>query len=330
MTADAARLEEIWLAAVLRPAIARFRSAECGVGTPHGPVLAAVEDTGRRHLLVPIESRHTLREEPDGQAVTLRRRVLEDGAGYRTYAALALVDDRLSDLFGALCAEIVQRIGEKPDKAVAVLRRTLADWRSLLAGSSQQLGPVQLAGLFGELHVLRAMVELDPGAVAFWTGHSGTAQDFHRGTTALEVKSTTTPEGRTVRIHGLGQLDGGGAGRLLLVWIRLRTDRGRSAPDLVDEILTATDDESTFLMALRGAGYHVPDREHYENRLFEVVEQRTFEVGTGFPRITAVGLTGDAVLAGLDGVHYDLDLDAAPAIDALVELDPAAAFLESV
>jgi hypothetical protein len=328
VTADVTGLQEIWSAAALRPAVARFRSAECGVDTPNGPILAAVEDTGRRHLLVPIASQHTLREEPDGQAVTLRRRVLEDPSSYRTYAALALVDDRLSDLFTALCAEIVERIAEKPDKAVAALRRTLADWRSLLAGSPQRLGPAQLAGLFGELHVLRAMVALDPGAVAFWTGHSGTAQDFHRGTTALEIKSTTVPEGRTVRIHGLGQLDSGDGERLLLVWIRLRTDRGRSVPELVDEILAATDDESTFLMALHSAGYNMPDRQYYENRLFEVVEQQTFEVGPGFPRITAAGLTVDAALAGLDGVHYDLDLHAAPAVQALVDLDPATAFLE--
>ncbi|WP_212634777.1 hypothetical protein, partial [Salmonella enterica] len=80
MTADIARLQEIWSAAALRPAVARFRSAECGVDTPSGPVLAAVEDTGRRHLLVPIASQHTLREEPDVQAVTLRRRVLEDSS----------------------------------------------------------------------------------------------------------------------------------------------------------------------------------------------------------------------------------------------------------
>ena len=42
----------------------------------------------------------------------------------------------------------------------------------------------------------------------------------------------------------------------------------------------------------------------------------------------SAGLGNDAALAGLDGVHYDLDLDAAPAVEALVDVDPVLAFLE--
>lgn len=328
MSPDGTQLEELWSAAQSRPPVARFRTADSGIATTHGPVLVAVQDDDVRHLLVPIDAKHTLQEDLDGRAVTLRRRVLEDPTSYRTYAALALVDDRLQDLFAVLCAEVVARIADKPDRAVAALRRTLADWRSLLSGARRTLGPSELAGLFGELTLLRAMIELDPGAVGFWTGHSRTAQDFHRGSVALEVKTTTSPEGRTVRIHGVGQLDGGDAGRLLLTWFRLRTDVGRTLPDLIDEILTATDDETAFLAALRDAGYLMADREVYARRVFDVVEQRTYEIGPGFPRITAAGLTDDAALAGVDGIHYDLDLDSAPAAAAAIEVDPARTFLE--
>jgi hypothetical protein len=327
VTPDGSRLEELWSAAAAKPAVSLFRTANSGIDTPHGPVLIGVRDTGARHLLVPIDGKHTLHEDVDGRAVTLRRQVLEDETSYRVYASLALVDDKLRDLFTALCAEVVERIAATPDKAVAALRRTLADWRALLSGSRHTLGPAELAGLFGELTVLRAMIDRDPGAVAFWTGPLKSKQDFHRGTTALEVKSTTSTESRTVRIHGLGQLDGGD-GRLLLTWFRLHTDRGRSVPELVDEILDITDDEATFLGALLQAGYVQMEREVYSRRVFEVVEQRTYEVGPGFPRIIAAGLTGDATLAGLDHVDYDVDLDSAPAVAARTDADPVETFLE--
>ncbi|MBB4687358.1 PD-(D/E)XK motif protein [Amycolatopsis jiangsuensis] len=327
MTADGTRLEELWSAAAAKQPVSLFRTADCDLMTPHGQVFAAVHDTGARYLLVPIDAKHTLKEDVDGRAVTLRRQVLEDDTSYNVYAALALADDRLRDLFTALCAEVVERIAAKPNQAVAALRQTLADWRSLLSGSRQPLSPSELAGLFGELTVLRAMLEHDPGAVAFWTGPTKSEQDFHRAGMALEVKSTASLESHTIRIHGVGQLEGG-PGRLLLTWVRLRPGRGRSVPDLVDEILAMTDDQAAFHAALVLAGYLETEREIYSRRAFEVTEIRTFEVGPGFPRIIVAGLTEDATLAGLDNIDYDVDLESAPAAAARVDVDPVKAFLE--
>ncbi|MCO1655303.1 PD-(D/E)XK motif protein [Pseudonocardia humida] len=328
MSPSGARLEELWAEAAAEPAVSLFRTAPCGTDTSQGPVLVAVHKDGSRNLLIPIDAKHTLREDVDGNAVTLRRRVLEDATSRRTYAVLALVDGRLADLFTALCVEVVTRIAAKPDRAVTALRQTLADWRSLLSGSRRTLGPSELAGLFGELELLRTMVALDNGAVSFWTGPSGTAQDFHRGKLSLEAKATVSPESRTIRVHGAGQLAVAESGRLLLVWFRLGAGGGRSVPDLIDEIMAATDDEASFLAALREAGYLPTDRELYSRRLFEVDERRVFEIGPGFPRVTAAGLIGDATLAGVDRIHYDVDLDSAPAAATRVDLDPARAFLE--
>lgn len=327
MTLDASQLESSWAAALARPPVTRFRTAEVGVDTPHGPVLAAVQDDGVRHLLVPIDPRHTLKEDLAGSAVTLRRRVLEDEASYGPYAALALVDDQLDDLYTALCVEIVARIAATPTRAVAALHRALADWRALLAGARRVLTPSALAGLFGELHVLRTMTALDPGAVAFWTGPTGSAQDFHRTPDALEVKTTTLPEGRTIRVHGVDQLDVAPPGRLSLTWMRLRTDRGVSVPDLVDDLLESVDDRSALLDALTAVGYRPVDREIYSHRLFEIVEQRSYVVEPGFPRIVAAGLTGDAVAAGIGAIQYEVDLDSAAAEARRLAADPIADFL---
>jgi hypothetical protein len=329
VTLDSSRLDLIWTTAAGRPVVSAFRTAPIGIDTPNGPLQAAVDADGHRHLLVPIASRHTLQEMLDGEAVVLRRRALEDEHRYQEYASLELVDDRLADLFTSLCIEVAERVAATPDRAVAALRDALKDWRALLAGNRQVLSSSALAGLFGELHLVRSMVIRDPGAAAFWTGPSGSAQDFHRGRRAVEVKTTTAPEGRVIRIHGADQLDVKPPGRLVLHWLRVRGDQGTSVPELVDDILQWTDHAAGFRKHLHKVGYHELDREAYAPKRFDVIESRTFEVGSGFPRITPAGLTGDAVLGGVGPVEYSVDLDAAAAEAHRTDLDPVGFLLES-
>ncbi|MGY1813287.1 PD-(D/E)XK motif protein [Blastococcus sp. SYSU D00820] len=316
-------LDLLWNAAADRPVVTAFRSASVGVETPQGPVLAGIDARGHRHLLVPLAARHTLKDIVDGDAVVLRRRALEDENSFQSYASLELVDDSLSELFKALCVEVVERIAATPDRAVAALRAVLKEWRALLAGNARPLSVSALAGLFGELHLLRSALRRDPGAVAFWTGPNGSAQDFHHGLRAVEAKTTTAPEGRSVRIHGADQLDAQPPGRLLLRWLRVRTDQGASVPELVTEILGLTDDGAAFRLLLHKVGYREVDRVIYDRTRFDVLEEHVYEVGPGFPRITSSGLTGDATLGGLGAVDYTLDLDVPAAQAKRVNIDPA-------
>jgi hypothetical protein len=328
MTIDARGLERLWALAHARPVVSAFRTAIVGVDSTEGPVLAGVDADGRRHLLVPLAARQTLRQDVDGKAVILRARTLEDEQSYRRYASLELVDERQTDLFTALCVEVADRIAAAPGRAVAALRKVLDDWRALLAGNREVLGPSALAGLFGELQLLRTIVERDPGSVDVWTGPTGSAQDFHRGLHAVEVKTTLVPEGRTVHVHGADQLDVAPPGRLLLHWMRLRSDRGRSVPELIEEIRSGTDDVASFHSLLRRVGYHDTDREIYGRQRFEVVEHRTYAIGPGFPRIVPAGLTGDAVLGGVGPIEYTVDLDAAAAEAGRTDLRPVDFLLE--
>jgi hypothetical protein len=321
-------LEQLWTAAAARPVVSAFRTADTGIGTAQGPLLAGIDAQGHRHLLVPLANRHTLREEIDGRTVVLRRRALEDESRYQEYASLELLEPRFDVMFTALCVEVSGRIAGEPERAVGALREVLRDWKELLAGSRQLLSSSALAGLFGELHVLRSMVIQDPGAVAFWTGPAGSAQDFHRGLEAVEVKTTTSPEGRTVNIHGSDQLDVTAPGRLLLRWLRLQAGQGVSLPELVNDVLGRTDDPGRFRALLHKVGYHEADGPVYERHRFEVTEHRTYLVGPGFPRITPAGLSGDAVLAGIGPIEYTVNLDVAAAEARRTDLDPATFLLE--
>lgn len=328
MTVDGARIQGLWIAAAAKPATKAFRTAEVGVECSRGPVLAALDRSDRRALLIPILARQTLQEEIDWRAVVLRRRSLEDERSLWTYACLELVDGAQEDLFTALCVEVLEQIGAYPDKAVSAMKKVLSDWRALLAGTREALSPAALAGLYGELHVLREMLRHDPGAVACWTGPERASQDFHRGVDAIEVKTTVASEGRKVRINGSGQLELAAPGRLVLRWFRLATGTGISVPALVDEILELADDPPAFRKLLLDVGYQEREREIYTRRLFEVVEERAYEVTAGFPRIVGASFTGGAVPAGVEDVDYVIDLDSAAATAGRLDDVDLTAFME--
>lgn len=328
MTLDPRALEERWALAGAAPARSAFRTAAIDLVTPHGRVLVALDADDRRHLLVPIASRHSLKQDDaDGRAVLLRRRVLIDDESYSTFADLELEDESLTELFTTLCGEVLDRIAAKPDRAVAAMREALADWRSLLAGQRRLLGASELVGVFGELLVLHHLLSRDPGAAVHWGGPNGATQDFQRGGDAVEVKSTTDADGRTIRVHGLDQLDVAAPGRLWLWWMRLRSDQGSSVPELVDNVLGLADDPASVLAALSSMGYDHSDREAYSVRRFELVEERAYLVDVGFPRITHPGLAGDALVGGLGHVEYSVDLNTDAADRARLGAMPTDEFL---
>lgn len=329
MTLEGEDLERLWTAAAGQPAVSAFRTAAIGIDTEQGPLLAGVDVEGRRHLLVPIASRHTLREELDGKAVVLRRRALEDDRRYQEYASLELVDSRLDVFFTALCIEVSERVAAEPGRAVGALREVLRDWKALLAENREVMSSSALAGLFGELHFLQSLLSRDAGAVAFWTGPIGSAQDFHRGLDALEVKTTTSPEGKVVNIHGVDQLAISEPGRLFLLWLRLEIGGGVSVPELVKAILELTDDPGRFRTMLHRVGYQETDALVYGRQRFQVVERRGYMVGPGFPRITPAGLSGDAILAGLGPIDYTVDLEVGAADARRTDLDPASFLLQA-
>jgi hypothetical protein len=262
--------------------------------------------------------------------VHLLVRRLEEEERLGWYLDLALLEDRLSGVFASLCEDVLQGMIENPEHPVRVSRKVLKDWRALLSAGERPLDIRSLSGLHGELTILLRLLENDPLAAKWWVGPTGAAQDFVRGSRALEVKTTLAPVGRAVRIHGTDQLDGPPGG-LLLCWLRLmpQVEDGFSVPELVDATLRRADDSHRIESSLLRVGY-VHDRPHAEHDIrFAVVEELTHIVSTGFPRIVPTGLHGDAVLAGLSDVQYTVDLDSPIAQSARVEVDPATFLLEA-
>ncbi|WP_055699333.1 PD-(D/E)XK motif protein [Streptomyces silaceus] len=314
-------LEDGWRNLRLAPVSAdnRLRTAPLPVTTARGPVLAAVDHEGHRHLLVPVAGNQHVQEIQDGQVLRLRKRPLEDEEVYQHYADLGCLRHDLDDVFTGLCDDILRemhRLGEDErtppsPRALKALHRVLDRWRALFRTSGRPLGPEQLAGLYGELHILLRLLAVNSSAHRLWTGPSGRPHDFTSGTDAVEVK-TTTGAALRIRVHGLRQLEPPEGGSLQLACLRVERapegGTGTSVVDLVGQALRLCDDESTLLGLLADVGYLTVDARRYLTPRFLVRDERWYAVAAGFPRITTADLAVAQVPGNVTDVEYTVDL----------------------
>ncbi|WP_327275035.1 PD-(D/E)XK motif protein [Streptomyces sp. NBC_01224] len=290
----------------------RLRVTALPVDTEQGPLVAAVDHHGYRHLLVPIHAHRKIRLGLDGPVLQLRKRALEDEESYQNYADLGCLRNDFRDLFTELCVDVLSATREMPENPVKALYTVLDRWKALFRAQGVPLGPEQLAGLFGELVVLKQLLEKDPSAHRLWCGPGRYRHDFWAGTTAVEVKTSTSTEGRRPRIHGLDQLEAPEGGALWLAWFRLRrttaTDVGTGFAELIGQVLGLCDDESALIDLLADAGYRPADADRYRDIRFSVSEERWYRVGPDFPGLTGEALVSAGVPVSALDVEYTIDL----------------------
>ncbi|MET8404788.1 PD-(D/E)XK motif protein [Streptomyces sp900116325] len=290
----------------------RLRVAPLPVDTEQGPLAAAVDHDGHRHLLVPIHAHRKIRPGLDGPVLRLGKRALEDEETYQNYADLGCLRHDFRDLFTDLCVDVLGATRGVPENPVKALYGVLDRWKALFRTQGAPLGPEQIAGLFGELVVLKQLLEKDPSAHRLWRGPGGYRHDFWAGATAVEVKASTSTDGRRPRIHGLDQLEAPEGGALWLAWLRLRRTTtagvGTGFGELVTQTLSLCDDEDALLDQLAGAGYRPTDADRYRDIRFAVSEERWYRVGLDFPGLTGEALATAGIAVRALDVEYTIDL----------------------
>ncbi|MEW2254804.1 PD-(D/E)XK motif protein [Streptomyces sp. NPDC047869] len=307
-------VEEHWAALEAEKTIGerRLRVSQLPVSTPQGPLTAGVDHEGFRHILLPIHTHLKIRTSLDGPVLRLRKRPLEDDETYQMYADLACLRTDLNDLFTDLCVDVLDAVAALPANPVKALYGVLDRWKALFQSEGAPLGPEQVAGLFGELLVLRRLLERDPSAHRLWRGPGGHPHDFVAMKSAVEVKTTTAVRGRRARIHGLDQLDAPEDGALYLVWFRLQAPdadgSGIGFLELLNQVLDSCDDESTLLELLAAVGYRSADTGKYQDCRFAVRQEAWYRVAPGFPRLTTRNLLEAGVPISVLDVEYTIDL----------------------
>jgi hypothetical protein len=295
-------------------------TAELALPAAHGSLRVGLDETGYRHLLVPMGG-------ADGRTIDDRRsagvhlgtRTLIAGEQPVRFADLVCLRRDLHGVFTGLAADVCERIAAAPELSAAGLGRVLDSWRTLFAGGDGWTAS-RLAGLYGELVVFEKLLSLDGGATGAWRGPHGAAQDFRAVRHAIEVKTTAVSEGRFVRIHGTDQLETPTGGSLTLVWLRLAArpaPAGRSIAGLLDHCLELADDPASIMAGLDALRFPELSSPLVQNTRFEVLEERWYPVEGQFPRVTPDAFSAGAVPAGVGAVEYLIDLDTVPS--ALVD-----------
>lgn len=309
-----AELHERWegLEAASPPSGGVLHTVDIPVATEDGGLLLGAGPGGRR-VLVPLatDQHSTFKEDRRSSGLLLLKRQVERDGELRWYADLSCPQPQLNHVFAALIVDVLARVEDTPDKGLAAMRRCMAEWRALFASRERVLSVRELAGLFGELVVLRRLLERDPDCLALWRGPLREPHDFSNGRSAVEVKTSLADDGHAFKVHGLEQLRPPSAGSLQLAHLRiaqtLKEEEGSTVPDLVAACrkLSAA---GGFGARVEGAGYNVAHEEAYRKISFELLEQSWFAVVDDFPRIVPESFGPGGKPEGITAVAYDVDL----------------------
>lgn len=291
------------------PSVSGIKTRELGVLVPAGAVLLGLDSERGRHLLVPVGAERVA-EDRQSRHVTVSERILlgHEGQALR-FVDLACGDQTLARVFEQLVEDVVSRLAEGAP-ADLVCQIALDDWRDLLRGGSAPIAREKALGLFGELTVLEMLSGQDPvGAVTAWVGPSGAPRDFVCGGRALEIKTTASVDGDSIRVSNIDQLDPIDLDRLDLVVVHVREDEnGDSLDDLIERILRVGVPRKALMVALEAAGYVFGSDSTFA---FSVRSCRSWLVDEDFPSMRVADIDPQR-RSSISHVTYDLALTSEP------------------
>lgn len=251
---------------------------------------------------------------PDGGGFLVELVSLEDGFAW---VALTRREAGSLDLFASMASDVATALSSCPAvdeaKSLSTLLGRVRAWQEFMRKGGAPLSAEAEIGLFGELSLLRAILDegLDvPTVCDAWRGPLGGLRDFEIGTGGIEVKSTLTPSGFRAKVGSLEQLDDTERQPLFLAAVRLcQIQGGQSLPDAVETTrdIIAGDLLAERLLAERliASGYRDRHADTYTRR-FKIAEVQVYRVDQRFPR-----LTPHSVPQGVERASYVIDIEKA-------------------
>jgi hypothetical protein len=288
-------------------------------------LLAALDSSHRRHLLVPlgqVEKSFTDRRSR-GLEVATKEMSLPEREVAR-YLDVICHDPAGHEAFDLIGGDLAAELLDPSAKASSVVERILEKWRRFWALAARgMLSREEQIGLFAELWFLLLWLIPKIGiddALAAWRGPYGSRHDFEMPSLSIEAKATSSVKGRTHRINGVDQLSPPDNGSLLLFSVQLREERGASntLPAMVQRCREALAERPTALSVLDAglveAGYSDAHAEEYAKLTLRLVDEALYRVEDEFPRITP-DVFASGVPGGVEDVGYTINLSG---FDALI------------
>ena len=296
--------------------------------------ILTIDHQGHRHLLLPATSNRKLIEDKKSSGLHLLSSEWVDEQIRRLFVDLVCLKPHLNGLFDLIIYDVLTEIEKfhvQPDRACLTI---LDKWREFLSRDAVTPEPSAVIGLFGELTILRRLVQINAHSLPLWMGPDGGRFDFFAGNHALEVKTTTRRQGIQLTIHGHDQLDAPVKSSLYLAVILIEETpgAGENLSMLVEALVALGVNRADTYRKLARIGFTTDILEMLNGQRFTLVEQRVYPVDDSFPRITAGSFITGQLPRGVIALNYTIDLSVPPPYP-LNETDAAAvitAMAESV
>jgi hypothetical protein len=275
-----------------------------------GAVRFALGQKGEARLLLPLGPSDKGGALAGAPALDVRvSDYVEAGRPKRFLDLTCLVSD-LETVFSEVADQILVRV-EGGARCLDAARSTIEEFRALLTHRvASEIPLTRIAGLVGELLVLKRLLDRSPEAWTSWRGPAMDRHDFARGQNALEVKVCLNKGRSDITINGLEQLSEPAGGRLFLQHFELEVAASAmlSIADLGRAVLEAAsrpDEVLALLAALGCSDVHEPD---WNTASFRLENEALYTVSEGFPRLVGTSFPGGAAPQGVSRVTYVVEL----------------------
>ena len=237
--------------------------------------------------------------------------------GGNRFMEMSTTDARLVVDGYAMLMAVADRIQLDGSEPLAALEETLRTWESILS-TRTRLSTEAEVGLFGELLLLRAVLEAGAAGATAWRGGLGEEHDFGFPDADVEAK-TTSGEKRRHWIHGLTQLVQTGDTPLWLLSVQVTRGgegQGETLPELIDDVHAKADEPGRTRIEtnLAQIGWNDGQRDLFDELWRLRSTLLALRVDADFPRLTPTLLAKAGIdTAPLRQVVYEIDVtDRAP------------------
>ncbi len=283
--------------------------------TANGAVRFALGQGGEARLLLPLGPADRAGSLAGAPSLDVRVSDYTEAGQPKRFLDLTCLNSDLEAVFADVAGEIIARI-EAGQRCVDAAKSTIEEFRALLLRpGTGDVAYTRIAGLVGELLVLKRLLDRSPGAWSSWRGPAGARHDFTRAASALEVKVSIGRGRSTITVNGLDQLTEPAGGTLFLQHFELEIAASAmlSVASLGSAVLAVAShpDEVRQLLAAMDC-FDVNDPK-WNAVSFRLEGEAVYEVVDGFPRLVPSVFPGGTAPAGISAVTYAVELGEAAA-----------------
>ncbi|MGC8645848.1 MAG: PD-(D/E)XK motif protein [Thermoplasmata archaeon] len=285
-------------------------------------ILAAIDSSGNRHFLVPLESADDFVQDRRSRGISANVKSLhiqgDSGKGSEVrYIDIRLEEESEREMFDIIGRQVALALRKGNRSRSDSVRTVLAQWRHFWGtATSSALSREEIVGLFSELwFITKWILPVKSSVLVYgWRGPYGGRNDFEWKNASVEVKGTTVIEGIKHWVNGIDQLSPPDSGKLYLFSLKMREENGAidTLPGLIRSCIKMIRDDpelSEFVEeTIARTGYSPAHDDIYDRMRFRVTEEALYEVRDRFPRITSASFPGGEP-DGVERIQYQVNLE---------------------